>query len=152
SIVDQPPEDPGHVYMAAFDTEDINHWHLSLFKVDVVTGKGDLMMRAPDSAFQFLMDGHGRPFGIVEQDSNLTNHVVVGGREVGNFDTKGGGSLTFEGLSGDASSALVVEASGRTGTRGLYYWVPPAGVSASLFADQNYDVAETIRDEHTGRI
>lgn len=152
SIVDQPPEDTGHVYMAAFDTQDIDHWHLSLFKVDVATGKGDLVMRAQDSTYQFLMDGHGSPFGFLKQDSNLVDHVVIGGREAGTFDSRGGSTLTFEGISNDTPPALVVQTGVKTGTRGLYYWVPSQGVSSPLFANQSYDVAGTIVDEHTGHI
>ncbi len=158
AIVDQPPEDPNHVYMLAYDTpdthdaQDLWNWHLGVFKVDVTTGEGEEKMLAPKGAFQILMDGHGHPLGFVRHNADLSSEIVLGGRVVGTFNSKGGGGPEFVGLSNDATPSLLVEAPGANGITGLYRWMAPGGVSAPLFADQNYDVADTIDDERTGQI
>ncbi len=158
AIVDQPPEDPNHVYMLAYDTpdthdtQDLWNWHLGVFKVDVTTGEGVEVMLAPKGAFQIPMDGHGHPLGFVKHDADLSSEVVMGGHVAGTFNSKGGGGPEFVGLSNDASPTLLVEAQGPTGITGLYHWTTPGGVSTALFADQHYDVDHEIRDEHTGRI
>jgi len=158
SIIDQPPEDPNHVYMVAYDTpdthdeQDLWNWHLGVFKVDVTTGEGESVMLAPKGAYQILMDGHGHSMGFVKHNADLFSEVVMGGRVAGTFNSKGGGGPEFVGLSGDAAPSLLVEAPGPTGITGVYRWTAPAGASTPLFADQNYDVDREIRDERTGRI
>jgi dipeptidyl aminopeptidase/acylaminoacyl peptidase len=98
------------------------------------------------------MNGHGHPMGFVKHNADLSSEVVMGGHVAGTFNSKGGGGPEFVGLSNDATPSLLVEAPGPTGITGLYRWVAPGGVSTALFADQNYDIADTIKDEHTGRI
>jgi len=158
AIVEQPPEDPNHVYMLAYDTpdthdeQDLWNWHLGLFKVDVTTGEGVEIMLAPKGAFQILMDGHGHPLGFVKHNADLSSEVVMGGRIAGTFNSKGGVGPEFVGLSNDPTPSLLVEAPGPTGITGLYHWAASGAVSTALFADQQYDVDDTIEDEQTGRI
>ncbi|HTT96952.1 MAG TPA: hypothetical protein VMF58_02805, partial [Rhizomicrobium sp.] len=156
-IIDQPPEDPSHVYMLAYDTPDTRdmqdfwNWHMGVFKVDVTTGEGVEIMLAPKGAYQILMDGHGHPMGFVKHNADLSSEVVMGGHIAGTFNSKGGGGPEFVGLSSDATPSLLVTAPSATGVTGLYHWTSPGGVSTPLFVDQQYDIDDTIKDENTGR-
>jgi len=147
AIVDTPPEDPNHVYMLAIES-----WRPSLFRVDVATGAGELVMRSPEGTTTLLMDGHGNPFGRIEQDAGLKNHIFIGNHEAGMFDSKGGSGLEFEGVAESAGTPIAVKSTSVNGVTGLYTWGLPQGVGTILFADPKFDIDDVITDERTRRI
>jgi len=160
-IVDRAPNDPWHVYIDAFETNaEMNGeaplvhdaYSLNLFKVNVALGSAELVRHGNPHTVQYLMDGQGGTIGTIEQDSDLKNHVMIGGKDVMKIDVRGGRDLDFIGLTGGANSALAVEAGGHAGTIGLFTWASAGGLGNPLFSDANYDVSDAIQDERTGLI
>jgi dienelactone hydrolase len=160
NIVDMPAEDPFHVYMTVWESDAMLNGHapllhdtdyLNLFRVNVNNGLAEMVLHGTENEIKVLMDGHGHPIGHVDQDSNLRDHLFVGTREVGVFDARGGRTIDFEGVTASANPMLAVRSSDTGGHTGLYTWQMPAGVGTSLFADQQYDMDDTLTD-HSGRV
>jgi len=120
-------------------------------RVNVTNGYAEMVLHGTDNEAQILMDGHGHPIGRIDEDSNLHDHLFFGTREVAEFDTHGGASISFEGITADKAPSLVVRSSDAKGMTGLYTWQSPGGVGASLFANPQYDV-DDIRVDHSGHV
>ncbi len=147
AIVDTPQEDTNFVYMIAYES-----WRPSLFKVNVATGDGELVMRSPENTIVTMMDGHGHPFGHIEQYTDLKDHIFIGGREVAIFDTKGGSAMVYQGLGMGIPAPMLVTAPGTSGISGLYTLELPNGIGKALFQDAHFDVNDVIYDEHSQKI
>jgi dipeptidyl aminopeptidase/acylaminoacyl peptidase len=150
-IVDMAADDPSHIYMVAYVKHD-SGYTTDLFKVDVTTGDAELVLLGTPWTDQYLMDGNGHVLGRVEQDSSLTNHVMIGGSDVFSFEAKGGRTFDIDGLTVGENPLFVVRKATAWGTTGLYTWAPSAGFARTLFENPNYDLEDTIADERTGRI
>ena len=150
AIVDLVADQPGYLYMAEVDRKDVNYV-VDLYQVDVATGHASQILGGGPDTVAFVTDGFGHVLGRVDQDWNLHNTVTIGGREVYQFDSKGGTAFSIEGLLADGS-AFAVERPSSSGTTGLYSWTAAKGFGDALWENANYDVEDVIGDERTGRV
>jgi dipeptidyl aminopeptidase/acylaminoacyl peptidase len=151
-IVDIAPDDPDHVYMAAWNKWD-HEIALDLFKVDVKTGGADLALHGNYSTIDFLTDGHGHPLGHIEQNSDLTDHVFLGSKEVYQYPVKGRADFEIEGPLGGATPQFAVERPTASGTTGLYSWTAGgSGSGTALFEDAAHDLETVLEDDRSRQI
>jgi len=160
-ITDLAPDDPTHVYIAVWVTNaelensaprNYDQQFLNLFRVDVNTGNSEMVAHGESHTIDWIMDGHGHPIGSVEQDQDLNNHIMVAGKDVGTYSTKGGSELTFEGWTDEAKPSLVISKAGSTGRSGLYRYQLGTGVGAALFANPTYDLNTALIDPNTQKV
>src|SRR5947207_6477722 len=160
AIVDLAPDDPWHVYMAAWETNAemnghaalrFDQYYLNLFKVNVKLGYTELVQHGTAHTAGYLMDGHGQALGRIEEDADLKNRVFLGHKEIMSFDAHGGSPLEFEGLTAGPNPTLAVLTGDPGGIKGLYSWTS-AGKGDALFLDSKFDVSGSLEDERTGRI
>jgi dipeptidyl aminopeptidase/acylaminoacyl peptidase len=150
-IVDMNDGDAKTVLMTQYNLWDY-YYMLDLYSVDVASGSADMVRHGNEKTIEFLTDGHGRLLGSVEQDSDLKDHVILGGKDVLDYSVRGGATFNIDGLTPDADRHFVVRKTGPSGTKGLYQWDGYGEIGAPIFQDPNYDVDDTLLDEHTGRV
>jgi len=149
NIVDLDADDPDHVYMEETDRRDVDYV-LDLYSVQVSTGTATLILRGDADTVAFYTDGYGHVTGRLNQDWDLTDHVIVGGNDVRTWRVKGESDFTIVGMT--ASGQFAVERPSATGTTALYPWTPAGGFGPALFENPYYDIDDVIRDERNGRI
>jgi dipeptidyl aminopeptidase/acylaminoacyl peptidase len=149
TITDADVDDPDHVYMTAF-----NRWDrkvtLDLYKVDVKSGAAELALHGNTDVFRFLTDSHGNVLGQLEQDSQLTDHLIVANKEVLKFDVRGKSGLQIEGLTAGPHLAFALRKQTPSHTTGLYAW--SADAVTPLFENASLDVGNAIIDERSWRV
>ncbi len=149
NIVDLDADDPDHVYMEEIDRKDVNYV-LDLYSVQVSNGAATLIQRGDADTIEFYTDGYGHVTGRLNQDWDLTDHVIVGGNDVRTWRVKGQSDFSIMGMT--SGGQFAVERPSATGTSALYSWTPAGGFGAALFENPYYDVDDALRDERTGRI
>ena len=149
-VADLDADDPHHVMMPAY-----NRWDraliLDLYTVELETGAAQLALHGNVNTVGFLTDGHGHILGHVDQDASLTDHVVLGEKDVYQFGVRGVPEFALEGLTAKPTPSQVVKRLSRWGTSGLYSW-SPAGIGDALYENPEFDVTDTLTDEHDSRI
>lgn len=150
SIADISVDDPDHVLMTEVDRYD-REYLLGLYRVDISTGAGTLLIHGNENTIQYLTDGNARIIATIDQDTDLTNHVMVGTREVFEYQVKGASAFEFEGVTAGTSSQLAAELSSAYGTTGLYSW-SASGLGAALFENPSYDLDHVVADDRSGRL
>ena len=148
NIVDMDADDPDHVYMEEVDKRDVN-FVLDLYSVQVSTGVATMIQHGEADTIEFYTDGYGHVIGRLDQDWDLTNHVVIGGNDVHTYKVKGASDFTIMGVTG--AGRIAVQRPTATGTTGLYEWTA-SGFGQALFEDPSYDLDNVVRDQHNGRI
>jgi dienelactone hydrolase len=150
SIADLAADDPNHIYMAEVDRWD-HEYILDLYRVELTTGHAELTLKGVETTIQFLTDGYGHVIGRIDQDSNLTNHVLVGANEVYKYQVRGKTDFEIEGMTAGASPQVATERASSYGTTGLYSW-QPSGFGAALFENSSFDLDSVLADERNGRV
>jgi len=149
AVVDLDASDPAHVYLTETDLWDSKQL-LDLYSVELASGNAHLVLHGEPGTIAFFTDGFGKVLGRLDQDWDLTDHVVMGGQDVYSYKVKGVDDFCILGLTADG--VFAVRKPSASGTMGLYAWTPQAGIARALFEDERYDLAQVIRDERTGRI
>jgi dipeptidyl aminopeptidase/acylaminoacyl peptidase len=137
-IVDFSPDDPDHVYMDEADRWD-REVTLDLYKVDLGTGRAEHVFRGTRDTIRYVTDGNGHMLARLDQDSDLTDHVLAGGNEIYNYSVKGGTPFEIDGLTSGTDPEFATERQSAHGTVGLYAWAPHVPDS-TLFEDPTYDL------------
>ena len=150
SIADMAADDPNHVFMTEWDVWD-REVMLDFYRVDLTTGAAALAMHGDLHTIGFLSDGYGHLLGQVQQDADLTNHVILGNKEVYKYQVSGASDFGIEGLTAGPNPQFAIEKPTPSGTTGLYMW-SAAGFDQALFENPVYDVDDVIGDERTGRV
>ncbi len=145
------PDDPNHVYMTEIDRWD-RIVSLDLYKVDLTTGVADLITHGTPKTIQFLTDNYGLLIGQVQQDSDLTDHIVMGSRDVYQYDVKGRAAFELEGITAGADPHFVAKKTTPFGTEGLYVWKEEGEIGSALFEDPARDVDDILYNERDGRV
>lgn len=159
-IIDRAPNEPNHIYMEAFQTNAERNGHgylrddqpfLDLFRVNILLGYSELVAHGDDRNVQFLTDGQGNVVGTLEQDTDLTRHLMMGGKEVATFKARGGSPMEFDGVTADSPGDIVFEHDNQAGKLALYVWKGSA-TGFPLYENKDNDVSDTVEDDQTGRI
>jgi acetyl esterase/lipase len=150
SIIDIDAGDPNHVLMEEVDRED-REFLLGLYQVSLDTGHAQVLLHQTRDTIQFLTDGYGHLIAHIDQDSDLTNHVMVGNNEVFSYQVRGAADFQIEGVTLGPTPQIAAKHASAYGTTGLYAW-SAAGVGSALFENPAYDIDEVLADERTGRV
>jgi dipeptidyl aminopeptidase/acylaminoacyl peptidase len=150
SIADMDADDPNHVYMTEVDWHDQDYW-LDLYRVDLTTGEGDVVLHGGRDTIEFLMDGHGHTLGRVDQGAGLTNHVILGTNDAIQFRSDGSTDFEVAGVVAGSEPLLAIKKTTPYGTAGLYTW-SSSGTGKALFENASYDFDGVIADERDGRV
>ena len=151
SIADVAANDPDHVYMSELDRWD-REYILGLYRVDIATGRGEIVHKGNSSTIDFLTDGNGNVLGRIDQGSDLTNHVFLGDVEAFAYKVRGGSTFEIDGLLDGSSLEFGVRRSAPSGTTGLYQWSPNSGFGSALYENPTFDLDYPIFDERNGRV
>ena len=171
-IVDKVPGDPDIILMplwtrpkndridndvtaqVAGDTRDIR---LSLYKVDVHTGRGTVIQDGGTFPAYWISDGEGGVIGRVEETrSPPTDHLLLyrdgSWKKVRDFGAGEDGGANIYGLTFDGQSLAAV-VTGEDGRRAAVRLDRETGATgAVLFNDPNYDLSYMLGDDWTGRV
>lgn len=150
SITDIDANDPDHVFMAEVDLWD-RAYTLDLYKVDLATGSADRVYGGDSNTVGFAMDGHGHVVARIEQDEDLTDHLMMGANEVLKFSVKGHSEFGLDGMTAGQNPLMAIERATSSGTTGLYAWAPSTPAS-SLFENATYDLDSAISDPRNSAI
>ncbi|MGD0191769.1 MAG: S9 family peptidase [Rhizomicrobium sp.] len=150
TIIDIDAGDPNHVLMQEVDRED-RDLLFGLYQVSLDTGHAQVLLHQTRDTIQFLTDGYGHLIGHIDQDSDLTNHVMVGKSEVFSYQVRGSPDFQIEGFTLGQNPQIVAKRASAYGTTGLYAW-SSAGSSSTLFENPAYDIDEVLTDERNGRV
>ena len=151
--------DTNYVYMAAYETNaELNgdaplvhdDYFLNLFRVNVNTGESTVAFHGNRRTTDYMLDNYGHIVATLEGNvDDLTQHIMVGSREVGSFSVRGGAEWSFKGITYDLSRIAVL-AYGDQNTRSLYtYQLGGAGLGAPLFTDPRFDISGVLSDAST---
>lgn len=151
TITDMVEGDPDHVYMSQFDLWD-HEYMLDLYLVDLASGSAALKLHGGANTIGFITDGHGGVLGSIEQDSNLTDHIRMGGKETFSYAVKGGAQFGLEGLMEGPEAKFAMQMPTPFGTEGLYAWDGKSQFGPALFENPTYDLSGVIGDERNGWI
>jgi len=150
SIADMMANDPNHVYMTELDQFQ-DEIYLDLYRVDLTTGRGEMVLHDDKDVIEFLTDGYGQVLGHIDQDSDLTDHVFLGETEAFKYQVKGKTSFELVGVTAGSKPEYAAEGVTPSGKTGLYTW-GPSGYGAALFDNPAYDIGDIITDERNGRV
>ena len=169
-IVDVDLDDPDHILMELYNQvvhtqEDYNTrfekekeavFRLDLFKVDVHSGRGQVLQSGDIDTTTWMTDGHGRIVARIDQSEKpLVDHLIVyndgSGSEAGQFAATGDNGTGLVGLTEDGK-ALVQMQSNDQSFYGLVRRELASNSLTPLFFTPNYDVASPIVDEWTGHV
>jgi dipeptidyl aminopeptidase/acylaminoacyl peptidase len=150
SIADFAADDPEHVYMTELDMFD-HDVMLDFYRVDLATGRGEMVLRGNPRTVQFLSDDYGHILGQIDQDEDLTNHIFLSGNEVYKYQVKGVSDFEIEALMAGANAQFAVERATPAGITSLYPWTPSSGFGTALYESADYDLSDVLLDERNGR-
>ncbi len=171
-IVDIDLDDPDHIVMELYDlivnpqqsefhtqrgnNYDSEYFRDDLIKVDVRSGKGEILITGHPETGWWLSDGHGNPVArIDETEKPLLHHLVVSKdgnwKEIGTFDATADKGTGLTGLTEDGK-ALVQELHNDQSFQGLIARDLASNNVVPLYYVPNYDIGASIRDEWTGRV
>jgi dienelactone hydrolase len=150
-IVDMDAGEPGYIYMAELDLKDVNLVY-DLYRVSLLTGHGAQILGGGADTDRFITDGYGHVLGRIDQDWDLTEHLIMGGKEVMKYSAKGGDGFGLDGVLAGANPSLVAEAWSPAGLTGLYNWTADGGYGATVWENPTYDMESVITDERDQRI
>jgi len=169
-VADLDPDDATLIYMPLYSGSIGNMAgyydtiSYDLYRVDVTTGHATFVERGNKSVTentfttQWLMDGHGRVVGRVDQKVDpLVDTVLIADKdgklhEWQKFDASGDKGAEIMGVLYDGTALVQYKHDENTGLHG-YDLVDFATKKVSpLYYDQTYDVGEVLTDPWTGRI
>jgi dipeptidyl aminopeptidase/acylaminoacyl peptidase len=162
TVADLDLDDPNHVIMPLFAGH-IDYVSRDLYKVDVTTGKAEVMLQGKairaglENTIYWIMDGHGHAIGRVDQiEEPLVDHLKLykdgNWQEVAAYDAEADLGASVAGLSTDGKVLIRFERSEKTGTEGLVSYDIATGATTPLFDDPTYDVAGLEVDDWTRRV
>ncbi len=132
-------------------------FRLSLYKVDVHTGRATVLQDGSKMGAYWFTDGEGQVVGRVDQTHTpLVDHLMLydgdSWRKARDFDAREDRGANVYGLTFDGTSLAIgaVDAAGRDTLVRLDR--ATAATGATLFADPIYDVYAALSDDWTGRI
>ena len=157
AIVDKNLDDPDSILMPLWALSAGGTWHLALYKVDVHSGEATQIQEGASRGEDWIADGAGGVVGRVDLSFEpLTDHLWLyhGGtwKDVREFDASEDRGANVFGLTYDQKYIAVggVNAAGRADIERLDR---ETGATAGiLYDDPNYDVAEPLTDDWTGRV
>lgn len=171
-IVDKDLADPDNVLIplwtrpkdARFDNDPstehmggYSDYRLSIYKVDVHTGRATVLQDGSKMNGYWFTDGLGNVVGRVDQTRTpLVDHLNLydgsSWRKVRDFDAREDFGANVYGLTYDGKSLAIaaVSAAGRDNVVRLERDTGATG--ATLFEDPTYDVTQVLRDDWTGRV
>ncbi len=136
--------------MSEFDKWD-REITLDLYKVDLKTGEAVHVFRGTRDTIRYIMDGNGKILARLDQDADLTDHVLAGATEIYNYSVKGGTPFEIAGLTMGSDPEFATERKSANGTFGLYAWAPHVPDSA-LFEDPTYDLDHVDYDRRRTQV
>ncbi|HEY8697850.1 MAG TPA: S9 family peptidase [Rhizomicrobium sp.] len=153
-FVDFDLDDGNIIYMAAMEEfEGSDGPSLNLYRVDVSSGKSQLVEVGRPGTVQWIANGHGYAFMRVDLDRDLQMHVLFHDEDkwedLAKFDARGGLRIGFDGLNAKGD-ALVIEHANAGGMGSLFQL--GAKDETELFSNPEYDVATVLPDERTRRV
>jgi len=151
AIVDTDASEPGYIYMSELDRKDVN-LVFDLYRVSLLTGHAQQILGGAADTYRFITDGYGHVLGRVDQDWDLTEHLLMGGQEVMKYSAKGGDGFALDGLLAGDNAGLVAEGWSSTGLVGLYNWAPNGGFGSAVWENPSYDMDSAIYDDRNGRV
>jgi dipeptidyl aminopeptidase/acylaminoacyl peptidase len=170
TIVDVDLDDPDHILMALYDEvihtqEDYDTrlgkqkeavFRLDLFRVDVHSGRGEVLQSGDIDTTTWMTDGHGRIVARIDQSEKpLVDHLMVynngGWNEVGKFAATGDNGTGLAGLTEDGKALVQMQTNDQS-FYGLVRRELASNSLAPLFFTPNYDVSSPVVDEWTGQV
>ncbi|MGD0192525.1 MAG: prolyl oligopeptidase family serine peptidase [Rhizomicrobium sp.] len=155
-VLARDPSDSNYVLMESFQTNAemngdaplvFDQDYLNLFQVNVNTGMSGTIWHGNKDTNDVLVDGSGHVVATLQGSvDDYVQHIMVGNREVGSFNVRGGGEWDLKGITFDQQSIAVL-AYGSNGTADVFsYKLGANGLGTPLFADPKYDVEEVLKD------
>ena len=137
AIVDMNAGQPGSIYMSELDRKDVT-LVFDLYNVDLATGHASQILGGGFDTDHFITDGYGHVLGRVDQDADLTEHLLIGGKEVMKYSAKGGDGFSLDGVLAGDNPSFVAEGWGPTGIVGLSKWSSDGGWGATVWDNPTY--------------
>ena len=167
-IVDLDPDDPENVLAELYTTKhpglrlvsrlnnNLPEPVLDLLKVNVRTGKSEVLMHGNEDTSRWLTDGHGNVVGRIDSTKHPErDHLFLlrsgNWQETASFDAAPDMGLDVLGLTPDGKS-LVLSARDGTGTRVLLRYDMADGQTKPFFSVPGYDVGDAILDPWTKQV
>ena len=161
SIADLSLDEPNKIIMPLYASHG-DFVSRDLYKVDVTTGKADVMLvgkaihEGLENTIYWIMDGHGHVVGRVDQiEEPLVDHLKLyqdgSWKEVASYNAEVDVGASIAGLSTDGKALIRFEWNEKTGTEGLVSYDIATGVTTPLFNDPIHDVAGLEVDDWTQR-
>jgi dipeptidyl aminopeptidase/acylaminoacyl peptidase len=157
SILDLAPDDPDYIYMSAYSAVGTTGYHVTIYKVDVNTGKGERVISGGGDTAYFVMDGRGNVVARLDTETKPpVSHVLVSEngnwREVGKFDVSGDKNVSLMGLADDGKSLLRMVTGGDAGTQQIAAMSIVDGKETILNSDPKYDIDGTLIDPYSRKV
>ncbi len=160
TIVDMAPDDPDNIYMPLWadygllGKPDIRN---RLYRVNVNTGRAQMLVQGGTHTSQFVMDGAGNVVARVDQTKDpLTDHLLAykdgSWREIAAADAANGYGFSVEGLTLDGKSLVLDAKPDNYDTRGLFKISLADGKQSDFYFDPIYDLSAILTDPWTTRV
>jgi len=162
-IADLAPNDPDNIYMPLYSggTVILGQYdapQLSLFRVDVNTGRATGVQTAGRNTIGFYMDGAGNVVAREDLTKDpLVDHLYAytpdkDWHEIATTDATGGGGFGIAGLSLDGKSLVISGRPDKSPTTGLMQMSLADGKDADLYFQPQFDIDSALNDPWTGRV
>lgn len=156
-IADLDLDDPDHIFMPLVTEGGSYGLAWDMFITDVNTGHGKSVVSGGNRTAEFIMDGHGKVVGRVDEDEYpIVDHLLLndgqGWKEIAKYDATGGHGGKISGLTDDGHAFVRYAEGDFTDTTGLMQVSLADGKENVLFFDMKYDIDRTLRDPWTDRV
>ncbi len=155
-VADYDLDDPTHVFMPLWVPTMDDDFALNLYRIDVKTGDAERFASGRKDTSEWIMDGHGHVVARIDQSQHpLTDHLKVlvkdDWNEIGSYEATGGHDSGILGVTEDGAALVQVGFSSKTGMKAVGR-LDMTGKEDGLFANDKYDVDESLEDPWTGRV
>ena len=155
--------DPDHIYMPLYSGGGIVLGSyadpvISMFRVDVNTGRADYVEHGGAHTREWIMDGYGNMVARLDQTRDpLVDHLLAytpgqDWHEIASTDATKGHGFGVAGLSLDGKSIVLHAVSDGTGTAGLIQLSLADAKESDVYFNPLYDISGALSDPWTFRV
>lgn len=151
AVADLDNGDPTHILMPLIVPNGV-----TLYRVDVTTGKAEPLLHGDPYTMQFITDGTGhvvaRVRALGDTDAQLDYRDGEHWKAVGQYDLSSGRGSSIIGLNEKGDGIVRYAEDDKTKTDGLTLIDPATGKESPLYGNDRYDVADILTDVRTDRV
>src|SRR3569832_361407 len=156
-VVDYDLDDPTHVFMPLWVPNLDDDFALNLYRIDVKTGDAERFASGRKDTYEWIMDGHGHIVARIDQTEHpLTDHLKImvkdDWNEIGTYEATGGHSSGVLGVTEDDAALVQMDLNSITVTKTLSRLDMSTSKEGPLYANEKFDVDESLHDPWTGRV